>query len=436
MEPLFCDPPRHLAVAVSGGADSMALVWLIKEWSNTTAGRITALTVDHGLRPGSAEEATQVAKWMAAWDVPHHKLLWRGEKPSTGIQEAARTARYTLMSAWCRENGVDALVLAHHREDQAETFLMRLLRGSGPDGLAAMRPLTSLNGVRIVRPLLDVAKESLVSILQDIGQAWIEDPSNHDAGFTRVKVREWMPGLEAHGIDAGRLGALSGAFGLLRFQLEDMTAEAVGSLVHFDPGGWAEVPRSVIQTAPEILARRMLRSVLKSVGGSGHAPRSGRMARGLQHLRSQDSFKAFSLGGCVVLEKNHKVMILREERRGTPPLKVEAGDRIVWRNRYLCAFGGEETAGRPPYTVAPLSAAGWAQLLQWEPNLRNSGVFHACAATLPALYDGNGLLEIPRFGLRRPSGPEEGKGTNTGSVRFETAHFFPDFEELDARWSL
>ncbi|HEC14169.1 MAG TPA: tRNA lysidine(34) synthetase TilS, partial [Rhodospirillales bacterium] len=132
----------HIAVAVSGGPDSMGLCLLCDRWARDRGGWVTALSVDHGLRAASAEEALRVGRWMERLGIAHQTLVWPGDKPSSGIQAAARTARYKLMNGWCRDAGVLHLLLAHHRRDQAETFLMRLGRGSGPDGLAAMPAMT------------------------------------------------------------------------------------------------------------------------------------------------------------------------------------------------------------------------------------------------------------------------------------------------------
>ena len=129
---------KHIAVAVSGGGDSMALCLLLKEWCTTQGVNLTALTVDHGLRVDSRTEAEQVSRWMMEASISHHILSWAGEKPTTNIQDEARKARYQLMGKWCAQNNIAHLCLAHHQDDQAETFLLRLFRGSGVDGLCAM----------------------------------------------------------------------------------------------------------------------------------------------------------------------------------------------------------------------------------------------------------------------------------------------------------
>ena len=128
------EPSPHLAVAVSGGGDSMGLVILANRWARQRGGQVTALTIDHGLRKGAAKEAEKVGKWLSKYSIKHVVLKWRGDKPITGIQEAARNARYRLMDQWCQNNHILHLLLAHTLDDQAETLLMRLQRGSGLDG--------------------------------------------------------------------------------------------------------------------------------------------------------------------------------------------------------------------------------------------------------------------------------------------------------------
>ena len=193
-------PSPRIAAAVSGGADSMALLLLAARWAPGAGARLVALTVDHGLRAESAAEAARVAAWCAARGIAHRVLEWRGAKPAAGLQEAARTARYGLLAGWCRRGGIVHLLTGHNAGDQAETFLMRLRRGSGVAGLAGMPAVAVRDGVRVLRPLLGVRRERLEAALEAAGEAWIEDPSNRDPAFERVRVRADAARLEAAGI--------------------------------------------------------------------------------------------------------------------------------------------------------------------------------------------------------------------------------------------
>jgi tRNA(Ile)-lysidine synthase len=166
------EPSPFIAVAVSGGPDSLALTILADRWARRHGGCAWALTVDHRLRPESAAEARQLGTWLAARGIPHAILAWQDAKPFSGVQEAARAARYRLLGEWCVARGCLHLLTAHHREDQAETYLIRRRAGSGPDGLAAMAAVRELPGLRLVRPLLGVARARLAVLLDNEGQSY------------------------------------------------------------------------------------------------------------------------------------------------------------------------------------------------------------------------------------------------------------------------
>ena len=183
------DARPFIAVAVSGGPDSLALTILADRWARERGGRLAALTVDHQLRSESAEEARLVGGWLAARGIAHHVLVWTNTKPATGIQKAARAARYHLLAEWCRAQGCLHLLTAHHREDQAETSLIRRRAGSGIDGLAGMSAVREMPGIRLVRPLLGVAKARLVALLTAERQPFFSDPSNRNPVFERARLR-------------------------------------------------------------------------------------------------------------------------------------------------------------------------------------------------------------------------------------------------------
>lgn len=200
-----------LAVAVSGGGDSLALAVLLLEWCGARGIRLHALTVDHGLRPESAAEAAFVAKFIRDRGGIHQTLVWDDvPKPTTRIQEAARAARYRLMAAYCEANSIKYLGVAHHAQDQIETILFRMAKGTGLDGLVGMRPVQSLeNGVTLLRPLLPVSHADLLETLRDQNIDWIEDPSNANERYARVRIRNVIGVLEGEGLSADRIMTLS-----------------------------------------------------------------------------------------------------------------------------------------------------------------------------------------------------------------------------------
>lgn len=210
---LFADWKRvsGLVLAVSGGPDSIALMWLVARWRGALSRGpcLLAVTIDHGLRPESAREARQVKRLAHALGVPHRTIRWTGEKPKSGVPAAARAARYRLLATVARQSGASHVLTAHTRDDQAETLLMRLLRGSGINGLAAMARESEREGVLIARPFLNISKAQLIATLRKAGIGYADDPTNRDVSFTRPRIRAVIESLAAEGGDARNLARLA-----------------------------------------------------------------------------------------------------------------------------------------------------------------------------------------------------------------------------------
>src|SRR6478672_4635511 len=213
---------RAIVLAVSGGPDSIALMWLAARWRRALARgpRLIAVTVDHGLRAEAAAEARDVKRLARVLDLPHRTVRWTGAKPTTGLPAAARAARYRLLGQAARASGATHILTAHTRDDQAETLLMRMLRGSGIAGLAAMARQSERDGVWLARPLLDVPKSQLIATLNKAKIAFADDPTNRDTNFTRPRLRALMPVLAEEGGDARNLARLAGRLARANAALE------------------------------------------------------------------------------------------------------------------------------------------------------------------------------------------------------------------------
>lgn len=396
----------HLAVAVSGGGDSLGLAFLAARWAERRGGRVTALTVDHGLRPDSAAEARRVGEWLEAKGIRHRVLEWLGPKPRSGVQEAARLARYGLMSAWCREAGILHLLLAHTMDDQAETLLLRLGSGSGPDGLAAMAAVRETPDLRLLRPLLGVRKTALTSLLAAQGQEWIEDPSNRDPAFARTRIRQAM---SDGGLEVQELALSAMRFGRARAALEGAASEwlARGARVH--PAGFARLDRAGLLAAPAEVSFRALSRVILAIGGRGHGPRTGKLERLLGSLTDADGASR-TLGGCRIVGREGEILVCRENRGLPEPISVRPGLKLTWDRRFSIAFGENlpETPGKNHGTVpqglrlAGLGEQGWSEIVQIRPELRTGPVPGPARESLPALFDGSGVLLVPHLDYRRP----------------------------------
>ena len=386
----------HLAVAVSGGADSLALGLLADRWVRAKGGRITVLTVDHGLRPASATEAAGVATWAAGRGITHQILAWSGDKPSAGLQAAAREARYALLGEWCRQAGVLHLLLAHHLDDQAETLLLRLGRGSGVDGLAAMAPVTASRPARLLRPLLTVPRLRLAATLTAAGQSWIDDPSNANDRFRRVRLRGLMPALAAEGLDAARLAATAARLGRARQALDEAARQVMVAAVTLHPAGFARLRLAPFSQAAAELRLGVLAALCRSIGGGAYRPRLERLQRLLDDLDGGGPVRRRTFAGCVLVRVGEEVVICREPAAVAGAEALADGRTLWWDRRFLLRL--EEVC---PMRVAALGAEGWRELRlerRWPA---------AAGASLPAIFDDFGLAAVPhlRFRRRQPAGP-------------------------------
>lgn len=263
-----------LVLAVSGGPDSVALLWLAARWRAMRQGgpRLIAVTVDHGLRPEAAAEAREVKRLAKSLGVEHHVLRWRDVKPAQGIPAAARAARYALLSRLARRFGSVHVVTAHTRDDQAETVLMRLLRGSGIAGLAAMAPRSVRDGLVLARPLLDVPKSRLLATLDFAGIGYAIDPTNFDHTYTRARLRALMPLLAGEGGDARNLARLAGRLSRAHLALEQITDTAERACVEIEVAtGRSQIDAVVFFAAPGEIRLRLLTRAIDRAGREGPA---------------------------------------------------------------------------------------------------------------------------------------------------------------------
>ncbi len=297
-------PSDGWAVAVSGGSDSVALMHLSAEWASTT-GTIPPiiLTVDHGLRGDSDLETRTVEAWAKTLALDATILRWNGPKPRTGIEGKARSARYRLIGEWCMSHRLEWLLLGHTRDDQAENFLLRLGRGSGVDGLSGMRgrapfPIPGIDGVQMLRPLLDIDRAELRADLTRRGATWFDDPMNGDANFARVRIRKLIPALAEAGIPASRIVSASRHLARARIALDAGTSRFLEKHAEFSQAG-AAIDGASLQGLPREIGLRALSDVLLRVGAASYRPRFERLERLFDAL-AQPDFNRQTLAGCCV----------------------------------------------------------------------------------------------------------------------------------------
>jgi tRNA(Ile)-lysidine synthase len=318
-----------LLLAVSGGPDSTALLLLMARWRGALkrGPRLLAATVDHGLRRASAGEARAVAALARRLGVPHRTVRWRGKKPTTGLQEAAREARYRLLAAVAKSAQASAIVTAHTLDDQAETVLLRMSRGSGLSGLGAMARESPLSGygqhITLVRPLLDVPKARLIATLARAKIKFADDASNRDPRFTRARLRALMPALAGEGLSARSLSRLALRLRRADVAIETAVDDAMGRLSRdacSDDGVIVLDAEKFIRLPAEVAVRLLGRAVARA--GAAGAVRLGKLESLYEDLARAHASKTprlrRTLGGALVTLSPSKLLLERAPPRRTP----------------------------------------------------------------------------------------------------------------------
>lgn len=372
---------RAVGVAVSGGSDSTALLCCAADWAKGAGVRLVAATVDHGLRPEAAGEAAAVALMCQRLGVDHEILQWQGWGGAGNVMAEARAARYRLLAKWAQHNTLDTVLLGHTLDDQAETFLMRLGRRAGVDGLAAMATRFDRNGQVFGRPLLSVRRVSLRDMLRVRGVAWIDDPSNEDMRFDRVKIREALPGFTKVGVDAEALATVSQNLADVRAALDWQVAQIAENAVRIEAGDLL-VDLGALRSVPQELWRRLVVAGILWVTGAGYGPRREAVHRVLAQIKAGQSG---TLAGCILTVRGG---VLRIGREPAAVAGVESYGHS-WDRRWQIAGpwrGGE--------VLRALGEDGLSKIKDW----RAAGLPRQSLLASPSVWCSGELIAAPLAG--------------------------------------
>ncbi|MFN3260410.1 MAG: tRNA lysidine(34) synthetase TilS [Pikeienuella sp.] len=400
LDALLAGAAPRLGLAVSGGGDSMALMHAAADWAKARGAALSVATVDHGLRPDSAEEAAFVARDAAALSLPHETILWEGRGAAGNLQAAARAARRRLLSAWAAREGLDAVALGHTMDDQAETVLMRLARGSGVDGLSAMAARTEAEGAIWLRPLLGLRRADLRAFLEARGAGWVEDPSNEDLRFDRVRARRSLEALDPLGLTAEGLSSTAARMRSAREALDHAAAALAEEAAREGACGEMRLAVAPLRAAPTELSRRLLRAALARVSGAEYGARAEAEAALMSAILSWRLGGGRSLHGCLIRPDGPShVMLAREAAAVDPaPASLPEGGAI-WDGRFFLAARAGENG-----LVAPLGEAGARRLTEmaatgeWRAPAHWRAAPQAARITTPALWRGEALAAAPLAG--------------------------------------
>ncbi|MDM7933537.1 tRNA lysidine(34) synthetase TilS [Tabrizicola sp.] len=371
--------PGRVGLAVSGGGDSMAMLHLMAHAAQDVGDRLHAVTVDHRLRPEAAAEAAFVASVCAGLGIPHSVLVWEHDAVTGNLMEAARTARYRLLTSWAKAHDIGQVVLAHTADDQAETFLMGLSRAAGLDGLSGMRPQFQQEGVTFRRPLLKAGRAELREFLVRHGLGWVDDPTNDDDRYTRTRARRALKALQPLGITVERLAAVVRNLALAQGVVNDTIREAARDVVTEVAGALTFEVRAFLDLGGEV-DRLLLVEILRWMAGLRHAPRADQIHTLLLALRHG---KDATLAGCRFRHKDGRVWVSREARA----LGGQVPPGALWDGRWEVSGGMGD--------VRALGAEGLRQCPDW----RSTGLPRQVLEVTPALWLGDTLIAAPCAGF-------------------------------------
>jgi tRNA(Ile)-lysidine synthase len=419
LEALFAPFARwsSCALAVSGGSDSTALMALFADWLRLKgldgAGH-AVVTVDHGLRADSADEARSVARTAIALGLPHRTLVWQGPRPRSGIQAVARSARYRLIGDYLCARGIALLLTAHTREDQAETLLMRLARGSGLDGLSAMSPLSPLPGrpaagaeaaagsLWIGRPFLDVPKARLRATLEARGIAWIEDPSNAAPEFERTRLRAAQRQLAALGLTPAMLALSAARLARVRRAVDglvDRICNPATGVVRIDPWGVIGIDRAKLLEAGEEIALRVLERAVAAAGGAAEPVPLGKLEPIAAAICREDcaAVRRWTLARALLTAGGSEVLVEREPARvPLPELTLMPGDTALWDGRFQVCVAPTFAGG--PVQVRALGEANVRDLRSRGAIAKDAPL--RAAALVPSFWLDGSLVAVPSLAYR------------------------------------
>jgi len=385
---------RHLGVAVSGGPDSMALAFCAKGWADAEGKKISAFIVDHALRPESAAEAENTTKTLSAFGISSEILRWDHAATVARLHESARKARYRLLTDACKRRGITELLFAHHRDDQAETILMRLAKGTGTDGLAGMAAEKRIMDLRILRPFLTIARERLAATCVATHLPFVTDPSNEAQKFARGRLRRVMPLLESEGLSVERLLDLGARAADAKAALDHAANILLRVAVEQDESGSLHIEREHFRSAPREIVVRGLIACLHSIQAADYAPEYASLVRLTEALRSDTPMPGSTLHGCILAATGTHATIMREYAAITDAPSIAAGETVMWDQRWRVSLAA---GNQKVFVIRPLGHPSHERLDRLAPDLRRRFPQGRARACLPSLWRDDQLTLIPDF---------------------------------------
>jgi len=378
--------PGRIGVAVSGGGDSTALLCLMADWSKSSGIAIEAVTIDHNLRDAARAEARMAGETCAALGVPHETRVWAGWDGAGNLQDAARRARQRLIAQWAETRGIERVALGHTQDDQAETLVLRLARGSGVDGLSAMASRRTAGGLTWLRPLLGWKRAALRQLLRERNVPWADDPSNEDPQFARVRVRKILAEIAPLGLDVDALAATADRLWVAREALEIATQNAARQMARVTKTGDVALDTKLFADLPAESRSRLMAHALCWVATAPYPPRRGPLEVLIADVIAG---RRGTLAGCLVASRDRMTTHICREPQAVAHTTAEPG--AVWDGRWVLGHSGQNDG----CDIRALGQDG----LKACPDWRGLDAPRASLISLPAVWRGEKLVAAPLAGL-------------------------------------
>ena len=396
----------HLAVAVSGGSDSLCLAILAQEWANNRGGKITALIVDHGLRKNSGKECKKTQNILKKRKIFSHCFKWKLSKiPKNGVQEKAREFRYNIFEDWCFKKNIVHLLVAHHFEDQKETFLMRLNNNSNIYGLACMPKILFKKKIRILRPLLDLKKKEIIEYLKKEKINWTEDPTNVSLKYTRNIFRKILPKLKKRGLTDNKLKKIIKRAQRERKKIENKFTIWLIDNVQIYTLGYASINFGSLKLLNKDDFMFIFCRILNMISGSFYAPKSKYVYNFYKQIKFNETIYPTNLGGCHIFSFKKRLHVCREMFKKNRRQKIDFQfNKIIWDNRFEIEYKKnkkfflKKELGKSVF-IEQLQKNGWNEILLKNENLKEKiMVPNKIILSLPAIKNKkNDVLYVPHL---------------------------------------
>ncbi len=308
--------PSKVAVAVSGGSDSMALTLLCNEWAKKYNVEMVAITVDHNIRKNSAKEALKVHKWISAYNINHIVLTYEGEVPTSNIEAVARNYRYQMLFDYCQKNEIDYLFVAHNADEQSETFFLNLSRGSGLYGLCAMPEVYDKQDIKIVRPMLRYSKDEIKQYLKSLKQKWVEDPCNFDTKYKRVRIRKLKKLIQELELSNERIANTILNMQRVRGALDFFINELISKSTIEKDDNYVALSTNLIYTYPDEIVIRAIAKILQDLSGKSYPARFENLHNLYKTIINKRLGKGVTLSNCKISFRYGLIRIEKERTRG------------------------------------------------------------------------------------------------------------------------